>query len=50
MERSGEDKLRQSLSRLERAVSEIQDSETFRRYLDMQAKFHRYSWGNVLLI
>ena len=39
-----------SLSRLEQAVSEIHDSDTFRRYLDAQAKFHRYSWRNVLLI
>src|SRR5207248_3651575 len=40
----------ESLERLEQAVSEIHDSETFRRYLDAQSKFHRYSWGNVLLI
>src|SRR5438093_7153826 len=40
----------ESLSRLEQAVSEIYDSETFRRYLDAQARFHSYSWGNVLLI
>lgn len=39
-----------SLSRLEQAVSAIQDSETFRRYLDAQARFHHYSWGNTLLI
>src|ERR671939_502212 len=43
-------RLSESLARLERAVEQIQDSETFRRYLDAQAKFHRYSWGNVLLI
>jgi antirestriction protein ArdC len=42
--------LSESLSRLEQAVGEIQDSETFRRYLDAQAKFYKYSWGNVLLI
>jgi antirestriction protein ArdC len=40
----------ESLQRLEQAVSEIHDSETFRRYLDAQSKFHNYSWGNVLLI
>src|SRR3990170_6002844 len=38
------------LARLEQAVGQIQDSETFRRYLDVQARFHRYSWGNVALI
>src|SRR5215208_4579647 len=42
--------LTDSLQRLEQAVSEIHDSETFRRYLDAQARFHSYSWGNVLLI
>src|SRR3954451_12463701 len=42
--------LRDSLARLEQAVSAIHDSDTFRRYLDAQARFHRYSWGNVLLI
>jgi len=42
--------LRDSLDRLEQAVSAIHDSDTFRRYLDSQARFHRYSWGNVLLI
>ncbi len=39
-----------SLAQLERAVAAIQDSDTFRAYLTAQAKFHRYSWGNVLLI
>jgi len=38
------------LARLEQAVGAIQDSESFRRYLDMQARFHRYSFGNVALI
>src|SRR5438094_202286 len=38
------------LARLEQAVGAIQDSETFRRYLDVQAKFHNYSFGNVVLI
>src|SRR3972149_10367448 len=38
------------LARLEEAVGQIQDSETFRRYLDVQARFHHYSFGNVALI
>ncbi len=38
------------LTRLEQAVGQIQDSETFRAYLDVQARFHRYSWSNVALI
>ncbi len=38
------------LARLEEAVAAIQDSESFRRYLDIQARFHNYSFGNTLLI
>jgi hypothetical protein len=38
------------LARLEQAVGEIQDSESFRAYLAVQARFHRYSPGNVALI
>src|SRR5215217_9626893 len=39
-----------SLLQLERSVAAIQDSDTFRAYLDAQARFHAYSFGNVLLI
>lgn len=39
-----------SLLQLEQSVTAIQDSETFRAYLTAQAKFHHYSFGNVLLI
>ncbi len=39
-----------SLLQLERSVAAIQDSDTFRAYLDAQARFHKYSFGNVLLI
>jgi antirestriction protein ArdC len=44
------DPVRESLDRLEQAVAAIQDSDSFRFYLDAQARFHHYSWGNVLLI
>lgn len=44
------DYIKQSLERLEHAVHSIHDSESFRAYLTAQAKFHRYSWRNVLLI
>src|SRR5580704_17172257 len=37
-------------ARLEQAVGEIHDSDSFRRYLDVQSRFHRYSWRNVALI
>ena len=50
-DQSGESRpLSDALARLEGAVSAIHDSEAFRAYLDTQARFHRYSWGNVLLI
>ena len=44
------DPVKASLLQLEQAVAGIQDSDTFRAYLSAQARFHRYSWGNVLLI
>src|SRR5438067_892731 len=39
-----------SLFQLEQSVAAIQDSATFRAYLSAQARFHTYSFGNVLLI
>src|SRR5258706_2258360 len=42
--------IQESLARLEQEVAAIHDSETFRSYLDAQARFHSYSFGNVLLI
>ena len=39
-----------SLATLANAVDEVRASEAFRAYLDMQAKFHRYSWHNCMLI
>src|SRR5947209_1436151 len=38
------------LARLEEAIGEIQDSDTFRRYLDVESRFHHYSWRNIALI
>ncbi len=38
------------LQRLDHEIGKIHDSESFRRYLDMQARFHRYSPSNVALI
>lgn len=38
------------LKRLEQAIGEIHDNESFRRYLDVQSRFHQYSPSNVLLI
>ncbi len=39
-----------SLETLAKAVDEVRASEAFKAYLDVQAKFHRYSWHNSLLI
>lgn len=44
--RSQQDILRQ----FEEAVAEIQDSDSFRRWLDVSSRFHSYSLGNQLLI
>ncbi len=38
------------LQRLEQAIGEIHDSESFRRYLDVQSRFYHYSPNNVALI
>jgi antirestriction protein ArdC len=49
--RGGEPKLQSDvLQRFEDAVGAIQDSESFRRWLDISSRFHNYSLGNQLLI
>src|SRR5215207_4396763 len=45
-----EDKLAATLRTLEEGITGILDSEQFARYLIVMAKFHQYSFGNVLLI
>ena len=32
------------------AVDDVRASETFRQYLEVQARFHKYSWHNCMLI
>ena len=39
-----------SLGVLAKAVDDVRASDTFKAYLDVQAKFHRYSWHNTMLI
>ena len=39
-----------SLDTLAKAVDEVRASEAFRQFLDVQSRFHRYSWHNTLLI
>lgn len=50
MAREEDPRVRQYVEQLDQQVSAIQDSDTFRQYLTAQAKFHNYSFGNVLLI
>ena len=38
------------LDTLAKAVDAVRASEAFRRYLDVQAQFRRYSWRNCILI
>ena len=39
-----------SIDTLAKAVDDVRASETFKAYLDVQARFHRYSWHNTMLI
>ncbi len=39
-----------TLAALAQAVNQLQDSDSFRRFLQVQARFHTYSFGNALLI
>ncbi len=54
---SGRDKAKElrkriddSLDILAKAVDDVRASEAFRQYLAVQARFHRYSWHNSMLI
>ena len=38
-----------TLEGLAKAVDDVRASDTFKAYLDTQARFHRYSWHNSLL-
>ena len=39
-----------SLDGLAKAVDDVRASDTFQQFLDVQARFHKYSWHNTLLI
>jgi len=54
---SGQDKVKElrkriddSIDGLAKAVDEVRASETFQAFLNVQARFHKYSWCNSLLI
>ncbi len=38
------------IDKLAKAIDTVRESEAFRKFLDVQAKFHRYSWHNSMLI
>ncbi len=38
------------LEQLAKAVDDVRASELFKQYLDVQARFHKYSWHNTMLI
>ena len=38
------------LATLADGVAELTNSTAWRAWLDVQRRFHRYSWGNTLLI
>ena len=44
------DRIDASLDVLAKAVDEVRASEAFRQFLNVQSRFHRYSWHNTLLI
>ena len=39
-----------SLDTLAKAADELRASDTFKAYLEVQARFHKYSWHNSMLI
>ena len=56
-QRSGNDKVKELRKRIDdrvetlaKAVDEVRASDTFKAYLDVQVRFHKYSWCNSLLI
>lgn len=44
------ERIGKSLDKLAKAVDDVRATYLFRRYLNFQAKFHRYSWHNTMLI
>lgn len=38
------------LQQLRDGITELTNSDAWQRYLDVQGRFHNYSWGNSLLI
>lgn len=44
------EKVKALTDKLEAGVKEVFESEKYKAYLKAMSKFHRYSYGNVLLI
>lgn len=40
----------ESVDRLAKAIDDVRSSEVFKQYLNVQARFHNYSWHNTWLI
>lgn len=46
----GPDRLKEVTDRLEQGISELFESERYKEYLRVMSRFHRYSFGNTILI
>ena len=38
------------LEQLAKAIDDVRASELFKQYLDVQSRFHKYSWHNTMMI
>ena len=45
-----ENPLSQILDKLEKGLTDLFESETYKKYLSTMGKFHNYSFNNTLLI
>ena len=50
MSEKNSDRLKEITDRLEQGVTELFESERYKEYLRVMARFHNYSFNNTLLI
>jgi len=50
MAKSKNSKKKELLERIKKGVEDIRNSENFKKWLKVQARFHKYSFGNTILI
>ena len=43
-------RLKETIDKLEAGIAELFESSQYKDYLSAMSKFHRYSYGNILLI